>query len=176
MLRSTRPVRSSAIGAVLQSTRPVRTENLATRTRRKREIGGVNWELGERERSTAWIENSAARTWRRNLTAASGVGPRSLSLLSLLSLSLCCSAVYVSPSFSLSFSLCASVSSSLCASEFQKWFEGKIKTKCFYRIRGHILRSTEVIFRLTQFSEPTKQPILWKNISEISLKPKKTQS
>ena len=30
---------------------------------------------------------------------------------------------------SLSFSLCASVSSSLCASQFRKWFEGKIKMK-----------------------------------------------
>ena len=62
----------------------------------------------ERERSTAQTENSTARSrqcvW--GWAAAS-----------------------VSRSFSLSFSLCTSVSSSLYTSQFQKWFEGKIKTK-----------------------------------------------
>ena len=38
-------------------------------------------------------------------------------------------AVSMSRSFSLSFSLCASVNSSLCASQFLKWFKGKIKTE-----------------------------------------------
>ena len=34
--------------------------------------------------------------------------------------------------------------------------------------------NTENIFNLTQFSGPTKQPILRKSVSEISLKPKQT--
>ena len=62
----------------------------------------------ERERSAARTENSTSR-------------------------SRCCvwgwAAASVSRSFSLSFSLCTSVSSFLCTSQFQKWFEGKIKTE-----------------------------------------------
>ena len=54
---------------------------------------------------------------------------------------------------------------------FWRWNKNE---KCFYS-GGHILLSTEVIFRLTQFSGPTKQPILRKSISEISLKSKQTQ-
>ena len=34
----------------------------------------------------------------------------------------------------------------------------KYKRKWFYRVRGHILRSTEMIFRLTQFSLHTQTP------------------
>ena len=34
----------------------------------------------------------------------------------------------------------------------------KYKRKWFYRVRGHILRSTEMIFRLTQFSLRTQTP------------------
>ena len=34
----------------------------------------------------------------------------------------------------------------------------KYKWKWFYRVRGHILQSTEMIFHLTQFSLPTKTP------------------
>ena len=84
-----------------------------TRFKREREI------KKERDR---WRE---LRTWRRELDGAIlplrlGLGHCSLSLLSLLSLSLSLSlyrsTAFVSPSFSLSFALCMSVSSSLCAS------------------------------------------------------------
>ena len=34
----------------------------------------------------------------------------------------------------------------------------KYKRKWFYRVRGHILRSTEMIFHLTQFSLHTQTP------------------
>ena len=50
----------------------------------------------------------------------------------------------VSRSFSLSFSLCAFVSSFLCASQFRKWFEGKIKMemilqdqKAYFTVNGN---------------------------------------
>ena len=62
----------------------------------------------EREKSAARTENSAVQS-RRCIWGWA--------------------AASVSRSFSLSFSFCASVSSSLCASQFWKWFEGKIKTE-----------------------------------------------
>jgi len=37
-------------------------------------------------------------------------------------------------------------------------FKGKYKRKWFYRVRRHILRLTEMIFRLTQFSLRTQTP------------------
>ena len=40
---------------------------------------------------------------------------------------------------------------------------------------GYFTVNAEIDFRLTQFSEPTKQPIFQKSISEISLKSKQTQ-
>ena len=40
----------------------------------------------------------------------------------------------------------------------------KYKQKWFYRVRGHILRSTEMIFRLTQFSLCTQTPAFTKKI------------
>ena len=85
------------------------------------------------------------------------------------SFSLCAS---MSRSFSLSFSLCASVSSCL---SFGSDLKVKWKQKSFYRIRGCILRSMEIIFCLTQFSGLTKYPLFQKIIFEISLKPKQTK-
>ena len=71
----------------------------------------------ERVRLAARTENSAARSrrcvwgWGAISPLHLGLGCCLLSLLSLLSLSLCHSAAFVSPFFSLSFSLCASMSS-----------------------------------------------------------------
>ena len=78
-------------------------------------------------------ERSAARTRRRDLVAA-----------------------FVSRAFSLSFSLCAFVSSSLCVSQFRKWFEGKIKMemilqdqRAYFTVNGNYF-PFDLIFRTKQ--------------------------
>ena len=81
-----------------------------TRFKREREIGGVNWELG--------ATNSTARSCRCVWGWAVAHSPHSLFFLSL-SLPFC----YVRESSFLSLFL------SLRVCEFQKWFEGKIKTE-----------------------------------------------
>ena len=53
------------------------------------------------------------------------------------------------------------------------WSENE-NVNCFTALVPYFTVNTENIFSLTQFSGPTKQPILRKNISEISLKPKQT--
>ena len=81
---------------------------------------------------------------------------------------------------SLSFSLCASVSSlcasvsSLCASQFRKSFEVKIGTEMNFRVQSCFLRSNENDFQKILFSKPTKQPILRKMISWNHFHPKQT--
>ena len=54
------------------------------------------------------------------------------------------------------------------------WSENE-NGNCFTPWVPYFTVNTENIFSLTQFFGPTKQPILRKNISEISLKPKQTQ-
>ena len=101
---------------------------------RKREISSANWELGN--------ANSMARSCRCDWGWA---------------------AASVSRTFSLSFSLCASMSSSLYASQFRKWFEGKIKMKmllqdqrAYFTVNGSYF-PFDPIFRTNQTAYFTKK-------------------
>ena len=72
-------------------------------------------------------------------------------------------------SFSLSFSLCASVSSSLCASQFRKPFEVKIGTEMNFRGQSFFFTVKWKWFPENSIFKPTKQPILRKMISRSIL-------
>ena len=76
---------------------------------------------------------------------------------------------------SLAQSLFRVVSLSLLFSWGEIDLKVKDKRKWFYRVRGHILRSTEMIFRLTQFSLRTQTLAFTKKHSGSDLKPKQTQ-
>ena len=104
--------------------------------------------------SGAWMNRALTVAWK-------GRGRRSDR--HDLSLSVCAS---VSPSFPPSFSLCVSLKMVWSENNNGKYFT----PRCPY-----FTVNTENIFSLIQFSGLTKQPILQKNISEISLKPKQTQ-
>ena len=78
-----------------------------------------------------------------------------------------------SSSLSLCLCVCASVSPFfLCVSLEMIWSENNDR-KYFPPHYSCFTVNTENIFSLTQFSGPTKQPILRKSISEISLNPNK---